>query len=187
MGEKKTKSKGMDGVRNILKSVVIQFFNFLHSLMKAGNAREIHKDFRRFIAVELASLLKSPWITKRSGKYALESWDFVLYDKIVDSVSEYVSMCNAFDIVYPPPIKDEKSESKQDEQANEQMDVDNADSEKKTEAKVISPARQSAITQLTNICDDNSLIEYALDSLHDSAPNNVQVAAEWIFTHQAAW
>merc|ERR1712154_144254 len=151
---------------------------------KAGNAKEIHVDFRRYIAVELASLLKSPWITKRSGKHCLESSDFVLIDKIVDSVNEYVAMCTSFDIAYPPPVKKEDEETKENENKNgkekEEMDVDKADeSEKKTEAKPVDPARQSAISQLLMICpDDQALIEYALDSLRDSAPNNVTVAAE---------
>merc|ERR1712228_489156 len=141
-------------------------------------------DFRRYIAVELASLLKSPWITNRSQNQCFEASDFVLIDKIVDSVNEYVAMCASFDILYPPPQKKEEEKEKMDlDKTNEQK------TENETEESVaLDPARQDAINQLLMICpDDQALIEFALDSLRDSAPNNVQVAAEWIFTNRNAW
>eukprot|EP01083_Nonionella_stella_P243233 847750_1 len=175
--------------------------------MKAGNVLSVDRDFKRYLAVELTTLLKSSWITNRNDSQYFKPTDFALIDKIVDSTNEYISICSTYNIEYPPPPPpppvEEKKEDKQEEEKDndneeekKQMDIDdgtgnkdeNKDNNNNKKDQVIDPARQTAIDQLLSIVpDDRELVVFALDTLQNNAPNNVSVALEWIFTHQEAW
>eukprot|EP00488_Nonionellina_sp_1-RS-2012_P003606 TRINITY_DN773_c0_g1_i1.p1 TRINITY_DN773_c0_g1~~TRINITY_DN773_c0_g1_i1.p1 ORF type:complete len:336 (-),score=122.89 TRINITY_DN773_c0_g1_i1:156-1070(-) len=137
--EDDTSKHGMCGVTENLKSVVIQFYNFLYSLMKAGNVLDVHRDFRRYLAVELAQLLKSPWIIQRKKDQYFKSTDFALIDKIVESTNQYITICTSFDIEYPPPSPPEVKEDEPDEQKEDkvEMDVDKEEDKKEEKRRIM--------------------------------------------------